>query len=192
MSQSEREYINSRRRHLDLLRLMWEDSLVLCYNDRDMPKDGEGTHFKTIFLAGPTSRNQNLESEWRSIAVSMLRDYGFNGYIYVPEPRGQEREGDFDSGFVNNWKTSRSMSASLIIFWMPRNVADLTDVDARFELDFSLGRRISNNHDTQELFIGFDDDTIQMDPVSHYVKMTGVNIFKDLQLLCGTAVEAIR
>ena len=71
------EYIETRRRLLDLLFTMWFDPLVQCYNDKEKPTEEDERRLTSIFLAGPTSRNQILEYNWRCEAVAYLREAGF-------------------------------------------------------------------------------------------------------------------
>ena len=49
------------------------------YSDQEVIK-GE----KSIFLAGPTPRNNNAIS-WRKEACKYLEESGFDGVVYVPE-----------------------------------------------------------------------------------------------------------
>ena len=72
---------------LELLKRMWNDPRVQFYDDSEMPPDKELAD-GSAFLVGPTSRHQLLEYNWRCQAVNHLRNAGFKGIIYVPEPRG--------------------------------------------------------------------------------------------------------
>ena len=72
---------------------------------------------KTIFLAGPTPREQATES-WRPEALKLLKDLGFDGHVLVPEPK--------DGIFKNyedqiGWETDALNMADIIVFWIPRN-----------------------------------------------------------------------
>jgi len=41
---------------------------------------------RTIFLAGPTPRSEGVDS-WRPEMVRTLGELGFDGHIFLPEPR---------------------------------------------------------------------------------------------------------
>jgi len=62
---------------------MWDDPLVYHYQElQDVPED-----MPSVFLAGPSSREDVLEFKWRPFAVHLLRLHGFQGVIVIPEPR---------------------------------------------------------------------------------------------------------
>lgn len=53
--------------------------MVKNYSDQEVLK-GE----KSIFLAGPTPRENN-DVSWRVEACKILEDNGFDGIVYIPE-----------------------------------------------------------------------------------------------------------
>lgn len=53
--------------------------MIINYSDQEVIK-GE----KSIFLAGPTPRGENISS-WRTDAREILKQLGFDGVVYVPE-----------------------------------------------------------------------------------------------------------
>ena len=63
---------------LNLTCAMWDDEKVLCYQDAE----GSTWNQDSIFLAGPSSREDVLEFKWRSLAVHYLREAGFIGIIF--------------------------------------------------------------------------------------------------------------
>lgn len=85
---------------------------------------------KSIFLAGPTIRIGNKNNtidlqSWRKEAVDILKSEGFNGSVYIPEwdynikPKGWTYKGQID------WETNGLNSATIILFWIPRNNTSL-------------------------------------------------------------------
>ena len=40
---------------------------------------------KSIFLAGPTLRNETFDKSWRKKACEILEQNGFDGIVYIPE-----------------------------------------------------------------------------------------------------------
>lgn len=108
------EYTDLHRAMLGLLEQMWSDPRMQCYNDNKMPSVA-GLK-RSAFLAGPTSRNQLLEYLWRSKAVAYLRDNGFDGYIFVPEPRGGEKIGDFtERDYIHQWVNTTHDSVTRVV-----------------------------------------------------------------------------
>lgn len=185
MNQRTRTYLESRQSRLDMLKVMWEDPLVQHYGDKEMPPELEREKRKSIFLAGPTSRSQSLESNWRCEAVSLLRTFGFGGYIYVPEPRGEGDHSDFtEKELVYVWESSRLMSADFVVFWIPRNASDLIGLNTNLELGIFLGKGMSDGLNMQSLYIGWPDNAQRMGLPGHYVEMAGCNIYSDLEKLC--------
>jgi hypothetical protein len=57
---------------LDLTSMMWDDPLVYFYQSSQLAESG----IDSIFLAGPTSREDVLEFKWRAFAVHYLRKAG--------------------------------------------------------------------------------------------------------------------
>lgn len=76
---------------------------------------------KTIFLAGPTPRGK-AEHSWRPELVELLEREGFDGHIFVPEPRddGQWAEEYYDQ---IEWEEEALHRADCILFWVPRDLS---------------------------------------------------------------------
>lgn len=173
---------------LELLWGMWEDPLVQCYNDEQKPSASEEQENGSLFLAGPTSRHQVLECNWRCEAVSYLRSAGFKGYIYVPEPRGEESSSDFtDRSYIHNWESSRLLNATHVVFWIPRKADELLGLNTNLELGIFIGKMQSGMLGTK-LFIGWPPKAERMGLPYHYaVERCGCRQFETLQGLCYAA-----
>jgi len=74
---------------------------------------------KSIFLAGPTPRSSDVES-WRNEALSYLKNKGFDGVVFIPEPRDQKWHKDYDRQV--NWEEDFLNMADCIVFWVPREL----------------------------------------------------------------------
>jgi len=79
---------------------------------------------KSIFLAGPTPRSQDVPS-WRPEALQLLESYGYDGVVFVPEDRPDEHgrttfHGNYDMQV--EWETTYLNMADCILFWIPRNL----------------------------------------------------------------------
>lgn len=74
---------------------------------------------KTIFLAGPTSRVENVKS-WRKEALVLLEELGYDGHVFIPEPRN----GIFDHDYSDQveWEDEFLQAADIILFWVPRDM----------------------------------------------------------------------
>jgi ADP-ribose pyrophosphatase YjhB (NUDIX family) len=73
---------------------------------------------KSIFLVGPTPRNQDVAS-WRPAALRALEICGYNGTVFVPEPRsGWGR----DYYAQVEWEKKHLEMADVILAWVPRDL----------------------------------------------------------------------
>jgi 8-oxo-dGTP pyrophosphatase MutT (NUDIX family) len=77
---------------------------------------------KSIFLAGPTPRSQSISS-WRPEALEILACEGYDGVVFVPEPRGGEREKDYIKQV--EWEEKHLNMADCILFWIPRELKSM-------------------------------------------------------------------
>jgi hypothetical protein len=183
-----REYIDRHTRQLELLEAMWADPLVQCYNDNAKPSVGGERKLGSVFLAGPTSRHQILECGWRGQAVAYLREAGFKGYIYVPEPRGQEVASDFtERGYIHNWESSRLLHATNAVFWIPRKADELLGLNTNFEFGIFVGKMLSHSIHSS-IFFGWPPEAERMGLPNHYaVELAGGTRFTTLHGLCYAA-----
>lgn len=156
MTERQRQYLASQQDKLDALQAMWRDPRVQLYDDDKLPNSAELEQVNSVFLAGPTSRNQILECNWRCEAVQLLREAGFTGWIFCPEPRGQELPGDFtERYYIHKWESDRLLNASHVAFWIPRKADELLGLNTNLEFGIFLGIAITNHLDGQNLFVGW-------------------------------------
>jgi len=73
----------------------------------------------SIFLAGPTPRSKDVPS-WRPEAIRAFEELGFEGNLFVPEPR----DGKFTSDYYNQieWELDHIDKAHVVMFWIPRDL----------------------------------------------------------------------
>lgn len=102
---------------------------------------------KSIFLAGPTPRDESVES-WRPRAIDVLDSFGYNGVVFVPE----DRSGGFQGGYPDQpeWERMCLDCADTIVLWVPR---DLETMPA-FTTNVEFGRYV----DSGRLLYGRPDD----------------------------------
>lgn len=74
---------------------------------------------KSIFLAGPTPRSLEVPS-WRGEALELLNETGYDGVVFVPEPRS----GYWREGYIHQveWEEKCLNAADCILFWIPRDL----------------------------------------------------------------------
>ena len=76
------------------------------------------TTTKSVFLAGPTPRDKSVAS-WRPNALRLLEEAGYDGIVYVPEPRDGAWSPDGYEAQVD-WEEAALKRADCIVFWIPR------------------------------------------------------------------------
>lgn len=185
MTERQRQYFALQQDKLDALQAMWGDPRVQLYNDEKFPNYAELGQVSSVFLAGPTSRNQILECNWRCDAVALLRSCGFHGWIFCPEPRGQELAGDFtERSYIHEWESSRLMNATHVAFWIPRKADELLGLNTNLELGIFLGIAIASHLDGKRLFVGWPPEAERMGLPKHYAQMAGVETYTELSSLC--------
>lgn len=88
--------------------------MKVVYANENFPKEV----VKSIFLAGPTPREESVIS-WRKEALKILEKAGYDGHVFVPEPRsGKWRDNYFDQ---IKWEKKGLSIADCIVFWIPRS-----------------------------------------------------------------------
>ena len=86
--------------------------MIINYSDQEVIKNQ-----KSIFLAGPTPRDENIKS-WRNEACQILKDNGFDGVVYVPEYSTGLPKKDYTDQV--QWEREAMSYASVIAVWLPR------------------------------------------------------------------------
>ncbi|HBO99895.1 MAG: hypothetical protein A2042_01645 [Candidatus Schekmanbacteria bacterium GWA2_38_11] len=88
------------------------------------------TAFKqSLFLAGPTSRTSDVVS-WRLEALRILEEQGYEGVVFVPEPR-DEKWPSFEDQV--RWEDEALNRSDIILFWIPRNMKTLPGLTTNIE-----------------------------------------------------------
>jgi len=186
------EYLIRGFLQLELLKRMWNDIRVQCYNDSEMPLDKELAD-GSAFLVGPTSRHQFAECNWRCQAVNYLRNGGFKGIIYVPEPRGlKQKAGDFtDKGYAHRWESTRLLSAVKVAAWIPRDSGELLGLNTNLELGIFLGKLLYAK-EKLEFFVGWPPEAERMGLPNHYaVELAKCRRYETLIELCQAVAAKV-
>src|SRR3989344_9018237 len=89
------------------------------------PEEAPHSFNKSIFLAGPTPRSPEVES-WRPEALKILERLNYDGVVFIPE-NGNNDYAEFDKDLYPPWEHRAMDMSDLIIFWVPRNFALMSD-----------------------------------------------------------------
>jgi hypothetical protein len=158
---------------------MWQDPMVQCYDDTEIPSDD----YPSVFLNGPTSRRQILEFNHRCLTVKFLREAGFRGRIYVPEPRGREKPGDFtEKAYIHHWESSRRHIATCNAYWVPRDNGELLGLNTNLELGIDIGMVLSGAG--RMVVAGWPQDAARMGLPAHYLGRAEIPLFNDQKVMC--------
>ncbi len=104
--------------------------MKINYSDQEVMK-GE----KSIFLAGPTPRGENVVS-WRTKACQFLEQKGFDGIVYVPEYSTWKPKADYVDQAM--WERESLTYATVIVFWVPRELPDMPAFTTNVEFGYWL------------------------------------------------------
>lgn len=88
------------------------------YAREELPTSGHSS----IFLAGPTPRSPSVPS-WRPEALRILRELGYGGHVFIPEPRDGEWHRHYDEQVT--WEEAALHRADVILFWVPRDMSSM-------------------------------------------------------------------
>ena len=102
--------------------------MIINYSDQEVIKNQ-----KSIFLAGPTPRGENVES-WRTKACNIIEQLGFDGIVYVPEYSTWKPKTDYVD--QAQWERDALSNASVIAFWIPRELPDMPAFTTNVEFGY--------------------------------------------------------
>jgi hypothetical protein len=144
-------------------------------------QQGFEPRMSSIFLAGPTPRQDGVES-WRPQALDILRTTGFQGQVLVPEGEDGRFHGTY-AGQVE-WEYRGLENCGVICCWVPRDMARMPALTTNIE----FGRYVG----TGRLYYGRPDGaphTSYLDWL--YKKLTGRIQHNSLERLLDACVVAI-
>lgn len=99
--------------------------MQLVFADDDLPTQV----YKTIFLAGPNPRYKEgdvVEETWRHRALKYLEDYGYDGHVFIPLPKGCFTIGAAVTNPVTDynhqvdWEDKAMARADVLLFYVDR------------------------------------------------------------------------
>lgn len=102
---------------------------------------------KSVFLAGPTIRSylKNKDGSsvkpWRPLFIRELRKQGYDGLILVPETPNGGWLGNHEKQI--DWEYKNLYAATIIAFWIPRNLETLPGFTTNYEIGFWMNNNKS-------------------------------------------------
>jgi len=163
---------------------VWKaDSFQVVYARQPFPT----TVTKTLFLAGPTPRKKGVEG-WRKEALHILRQLGFDGTVFVPEPEDGTWASDYDGQI--EWEEEGLNRADCIVFWMPR------DITGGNLWSFPMPALTTNDEwgvwkDSGKVVFGAPADAQKVNYQVYFAKKLGVPIANTLPGVLGAAIDKI-
>lgn len=104
--------------------------MTMNYSDQEVIKGK-----KSIFLAGPTPRGENVIS-WRTEACKILKNKGFDGVVFAPEYSTWKPKEDYVDQAM--WERIALTEATVILFWIPRYLPDMPAFTTNVEFGYWL------------------------------------------------------
>lgn len=147
------------------------------YANQDLAFDGP-----SIFLAGPTPRDVRIVS-WRPRAVQLLNDSGFKGIVLIPER--QDWAVHFDYLDQVEWEFAGLELATVLLFWIPRNVKTLPG----FTTNVEFGRYAGSGRLAYGSPVGAPH-TRYLDWL--YQKLAREQIFETLEQVISEAIRKVK
>ena len=148
--------------------------MEIVYAQESLPK----VINKSLFLAGPTCRDED-GNPWRKEAVEILKKSGYDGVVYIPEPRDGSWAKNYDDQI--EWEELCLNQADCIVFWIPR---DLKTMPA-FTTNIEWGKW----EDSGKVVLGYPKDAEKMRYLHHYAEEFKVSISSTLE---DTLTDAIK
>jgi 8-oxo-dGTP pyrophosphatase MutT (NUDIX family) len=132
---------------------------------------------QSIFLAGPTPRSSDVPS-WRPAALEELARLGFDGAVFVPEPRDSAWAPGYEEQIT--WEEAGLHRADVILFWVPRDMRTLPGLTTNVEWGAWAG--------SGKVVLGTPEGAAHVGYLLHYAQKYRVPLVRDL---AGVAVAAV-
>lgn len=136
---------------------------------------------KSIFLAGPTPRDENTIS-WRIDVCDRLEKLGFDGVVYNPEYSSWKPK----SSYIDQaeWEREALTEATVILFWIPRDLKDMPAFTTNVEFGYWLH--------TGKIIYGRPDNSVKNKYLDWLYKIDyNKEPFNDLDKLLKEAIKMV-
>lgn len=139
-------------------------------------------HGPSIFLAGPSPRGRG-EHDWRKPALAWLEAQGFGGTVQIPLPRDGVYRADYDHAGQIDWELDHLETASVIVFWIPRDLESLPG----FTTNVEFGRFSPSGR----AVLGYPTGAPKMRYLHHIADLDGVPVFHTLEETLAAALQRL-
>ena len=134
---------------------------------------------KMLFLAGPTF----LEKSWRENALKELQKQGYDGTVFVPEPRNGKWRSDYDEQVI--WEDKALNRSDAILFWIPRDLKDMPGLTTNDEWGYWKSAHPS------KLILGAPDYAEKVRYQKFYAEKLGIEMAETLEDSVRKAIAKI-
>jgi 8-oxo-dGTP pyrophosphatase MutT (NUDIX family) len=164
--------------------MIYEGIMKVVYAGEEMPEE----FTKSIFLAGPTPRNKKEVESWRPDALKLLEDIGFDGVVFVPEPREVKENHVYEDQV--EWEEEYLNVADCIVFWVPR---DLTPDSTGFPkmAAFTTNVEWGAWADSGKVVLGCPEDAEKVTYLKYYADKYNVPVGETLTETLDLALEKL-
>jgi 8-oxo-dGTP pyrophosphatase MutT (NUDIX family) len=139
----------------------------------------------TLYLMGPTPRTPDLATtSWRKEALAILQESGFQGEVFVPEPRDGRWGDDYTDQLA--WEDEALHRSDCILVWLPRDMATLPGLTTNDEWGYWKGR------DPARLIFGVPPEATNVRYQEHYARQLGIPVFSTLTEACAAGMKVGR
>lgn len=147
-------------------------------------------HAKRVFLAGPSPR-QSSEQSWRPAAVEALEKAGYNGVVYIPEPRPPIEWAQFhDYDSQVEWEWNMLNESHVIAFWVPRGKTHMIGLTTNVE--FGLFVNQTDVSFGPQVVLGYPKDAEKMRYLRWHADRTNTPSVHTLEDLAAKVMELTR
>lgn len=135
---------------------------------------------KSIFLAGPTPRSVEVAG-WRDQALEELKSQGYDGTVYVPEPRGGVWKDAYNDQV--EWEEAALFRADCILFWVPRDMKTMPALTTNVEWGVWA--------DSGKAVLGTPPEATSVRYLRHYAEKYGVPVSDSLAETVRSAIRKV-
>lgn len=134
----------------------------------------------SVFLAGPTPRDEGTPS-WRPEALRLLAARGFDGVVFIPEPRDGRWVRDYEGQVA--WEEAHLHMADVVMFWLPREMRHMPALTTNDEWG-------THKHSGKVVF-GAPPEAEKVRYQAYYAERLGVPTATTLEGLVAAALDMV-